>query len=271
MDNKVIVVKPLNKKRWSGFVRFKRCKDTIAPYLSAKGGVETGLTSEDQERLERDMNLPKGTLGRTSQFWKTFKIDMDDKPRYIYTDTPEGELQYLFILNHKRVANSLAERTEWPYAEYVIEDLEQEAKQENIRSRKKIEALTKFNQMSAEDMRNFLKVTGKFYTEQTSNELIERQVREIAEKDYNRFLQIMGDKRMEAKVFIEDLVKIKALRRNGTHIFYGDVPLGHDIETAIAFLEDPLNQPIKLQLRRQLEGSTKSGVEAKTKPTKEDK
>lgn len=266
--DKIVVIKPLKKGRWSGFVRYKRCKDTIAPYLSPKGGVETGLDKETQTRLESEMGLPPGTLGRTSKFWQDYKIDMDDKAKFIYVDTPEGELAYNFILGHKRVANSLSTRTEWPYAEYVIEDVEEEAKQENIKSRRKIEALTRFNKMSNEDMRNLLKVVGKFHGEKTSNELIEKQVREMAENDHNRFLDILDDKRLEMRVFIEDLIRIKALRKNGTNIFYGDVPIGHDMETAIAYLNDPMNQPIKLQLKRQLEGSTKGGID-KNKKEKE--
>lgn len=270
--DKVIVIKPLKKTRWSGFVRYKRCRDTIAPYLSPKGGVETGLDNSTQARLEQTMGLAAGTLGRTSKFWQEYKIDIDDKPKYIYVDTPEGELAYNFILNHKRVANSLADRTAWPYAEYVIEDVEEEAKQENIKSRRKIEALTRFKTMSAEDMRNFLKVIGRYKGESTSNEIVEKQVREIAENDWNRFLDVIDDRRLVMRVFVEDLIRIKALRRNGTNIFYGDTPIGHDMETAIVYLEDPLNQPVKLQLRRQLEGVTKSGVEtSKEKVKKEEK
>lgn len=98
-----IKIKPVERDEWGGMPRYPKCKDSIAPYLSPKGGVETGLTKEDQKRLEDELKLEAGTLGRTSSFWTDYKIFMDDKEKIIYTDTPEGELAYLFIKNHKRV------------------------------------------------------------------------------------------------------------------------------------------------------------------------
>lgn len=261
-NTKIIVIKALRKSRWGGIVRYKRCRDTIAPYLSPRGGVETGLDDETRVRLEKALGVD---LGRTSKFWQDFKIDMDDTSKYIYIDTPEGELQYHFILNHKRVANSMAERTNWPYAEYVIEDVEEEAKQENVKSRRKIKALERFGKLSVTEMRNVLKLSGKYTADLTSSEIVEKLVREMAEKEHDKFMDILEDKNFEMRVFIEDLIKIKALKRNGSHVFYGDTPMGHDIETSIAYLNDPMNQQIKLQLKRQLEGSTKAGIETTQK------
>lgn len=260
---KYIIIKPLKKARWSGISRYTKCRYTIAPYLSPKGGVETGLTEEDQARLETALGMPKGNLGRTSKFWQEYKIDMDDKPKHLYIDTPEGELAHKFILSHKRVANSMTSRYEWPEAEYVIEDVEEEAKVENVRSRRRIEAMKRFDRMSITEMRNYLKVVGKYAAEQTSSEVIEKTTRGEAESDPVKFLEILNDNKFETRLFIEDLLRIKALRRNGTHVFYNETPIGHDMETAIAYLEDPLNQPIYKALANQLEGSTKSGIERK--------
>lgn len=266
--DKIIVLKPLKKQRWGNFTRYKMCKDTIAPYLSKKGGVETGLSPEVQKDLEEKLNLKAGELGRTSPYWVTYKIDMDDREKYIYLDTPEGELAYHFILGHKRVANSMTERFNWPEAEYVIENVEEEAKQENIKSRRKIEALKRFDSMSIDEMRNLLKLTGKYNPTTTSNEIVEKLVREMAENRYVEFLDLLSDRFFEDRVFIEDLIRIKALRRNGSHVMFGDTPIGHDMETAIHYLNDPVNQPIKLQLKRQLDGTTKAGIEASPKKEK---
>lgn len=259
---KSIIIKPIKKARWSGFQRYSKCRDTIAPYLSPKGGVETGLTEDDQNRLETLLGVPKGTLGRTSKFWQDYKIDMDDKEKVLYIDTPEGELAYKFILAHKRVANSLASRYDWPEAEYFIEDVEEEAKQENVRYRRKLDAMKHFDGMSPTDMRNYLKVAGKLSTDATSNEIVEKIVRQEAELDPKKFLDIVKDPNFEMRLFIEELIKIKALRRNSSHVFYNETPIGHDMETAIAYLNDPMNQPIYLALRQQLQGSTKTGIES---------
>ncbi len=259
---KFVIIKPLKKARWSNFQRYQKCRDTIAPYLSPKGGVETGLNDEDCATLGKQLNVD---LSRTSKFWQDYKIDMDDKPKILYIDTPEGMLAYKFILNHKRVANSMLERNEWPHAEYFIEDVEEEAKQENIKGRVKAEAIKRLDKLSRTEMANILKVVGRYTVESTSGELIEKATRKLAEEEPERFISIIDDAKFQMKLFIEDLIRLKALRKNGTHIFYNEVPIGHDMETAIAYLEDPLNQPIYKALRIQLEGSSRSGIEKKVK------
>lgn len=265
---KLVVIKPIKKARWAPMARYMKCRDTIAPYLSPKGGVETGLTKDEEAYFEKALGMPAGSLSRTSKFWQDYKIDMTDQSKLLYTDTPEGELAYKFILSHKRVANSVAERTDWPYAEYVIEDVEEEAKQENAKSRRKIEALKRFDKLSLEEMRMILKVIGRFTPEKTSNQVVEKAVRELAENDHNRFLDILDDKHFTTKALIEDLIRIKALRRNANIIMFGDTPIGHDMESTVIFLEDPMNQAVRLQLERQLQGISKADVE-KREPKKE--
>ena len=85
-------------------------------------------------------------------------------------------------------------------------------------------------------------------------------MRTFAETKYDDFLEIIGDKNFKIKAFIEDLLRIKALRKNGTHYLYGDTPIGHDLETAVIYLEDPVNQSVKLQLKKQLDAYAKAAI-----------
>ena len=73
------------------------------------------------------MGKAEGELDPDSTFWDTFAIKIGKKELVINTDRPEGELQYLFLLGHKRVANSIDKVT--PSTDYVLINKEAEAEQ----------------------------------------------------------------------------------------------------------------------------------------------
>ena len=75
------------------------------------------------------------------------------------------------------------------------------------------------------------------------------------EKDPNKFISLVGDKKLDMKVFLKDLVSSKILRKNRTAFYYGEDCLGHDEESTITYLEDPKHQSLKIQFAEQLEKS----------------
>ena len=51
-----IVLKPIDKPTWAGVSRYARTQRSIGPYLNSSGsGVITGLSKEDQKRLEEEI------------------------------------------------------------------------------------------------------------------------------------------------------------------------------------------------------------------------
>src|SRR3990172_3604314 len=162
MSGKVIL-KPIERKStWSGMSRFPRTQDSIAPYLNKAGsGVVTGLDKKDQERLEEEMKLPKGALLPNGDFWIEYRIVMTDRAIEIDTDSPKGELDLFFLKAHSRVANSVNDMENWPQADYVIYDLEEDAKKENVKTKIIKNAYIKFGKMATSEMKDVLKLMGK--------------------------------------------------------------------------------------------------------------
>lgn len=248
---KKVVLRPLKRKTWSNFTRYPKCYDTIAPGLSMGGGVVTGLDKEDQEYLEKELNLAPGTLGPFSTYWVEYKIKMSEKDRILDLANPRQLLDYLFCLAHKRVANSLGERYNWPKADYVIFDADEEARVKNAERRVKRDAAAALAKMSPDEMRDKLKLFGK-NAYNTSNEIVEDTLSKIAEETPEKFLGVVKDKLAEMKVFVKDLEHYGVLRKKNTAFYYVDDMVGTDLDSTAKFLSDKDNQELLIVLRKKL-------------------
>lgn len=251
-----IILKPLEKKTWAGVVRYKNCKDGIDPYFDSTGSVKTGLTKEDAERLGSILGQD---LSPYSKFWINFRVLMGDKERLFNLDNPEHELAYKFMLSHKRVANSLEELPQFPYADYVLINEENEAKTMNVSFKKEREAAKKFDTLSPNEMRDILKLypSNVYISEGVSNEIIESKLYENMKDDPELFLSLVNDPSRSTKTFVKDLTANRILRKNKTAYYYGEDMLGHDLDSTVGFLDSPANSSLKASLKQALQESKK--------------
>jgi|WetSurMetagenome_2_1015567.scaffolds.fasta_scaffold71574_3 hypothetical protein len=52
-----VILKKKTKDQWAHVVKYSNCFDYIAPYWTRSGNVYTGLTIEDEERLEKKLGF----------------------------------------------------------------------------------------------------------------------------------------------------------------------------------------------------------------------
>lgn len=248
----VVTIKPIKRPTWNGFMRFKNTKDSLSPMHDYTGTIVTGLTKEEQDRL--GVVLQKD-LSPASTFWYEYRVIMIDKDKVLNLENPEHELAYLFLKGDKRVANSQEEydKGEFPYARYVIYDEEKAAVEKNKEFTVKRKATTEFNKLSIDQMIDILKLyPGYINLTSVKPDVVESTLFELLEKDPAKFLNLSGDKKLDMKVFLKNLVNEKILRKNRTAFYYGEDILGHDEESAITFLEDPKHQSLKIEFAEQL-------------------
>ena len=124
-----VVIRHKRRDPWSGVTKYKNCFDYIGPLLTRSGNVHTGLSEEDASRLEIALNFPKGQLAPYSAYWKTFAVKISNNELILDTFRPWDELQYLFLKNHKKVANGLGDSK--PGADYVMINKDSEAQEAN--------------------------------------------------------------------------------------------------------------------------------------------
>jgi hypothetical protein len=263
----VVYVKPIKKYSWlpaghDGEIRYAGTAEHLAIQVDTSSRtLNTGLSPEDEERLEKALLLTKGTLSKyNKEYWGDFRrtIAMKREGIALNLSNPQDEIIYKNLLAHTKVANSESEMYENPEYEYYMSTPELEARIKNTKGKAKRECYKLFNKMSTSEFRDVLKYTGKAVDESASIDLIEQSVNEIIEADPNEFLAIVKDPDFKIKVFIKDCVSIRALIVRGSrYLINGGDSIGTTLTQAIEYLSDPVNNDIYLDLKAKLEASKK--------------
>lgn len=241
-----VIVKLTKINPWTGLIKWSNCFDYVSTYWTRSGSRYTGLTTEKARELEQKMGKAEGELDPSSTFWDTFAIKIGKRELIINTDRPEGELQYLFLLKHKRVANGLDKVT--PATDYVLINKEAEAEQANKINKIKRDAYRALDKMSLEDMRKCLRLFG-IKADAMSNELVEARLTENIERDPAKFIRIwVENPNKEINFIIEEALSKNIIRKNRSAYYFGTDLIGNGLEDVIAYLKDKKNQDLYLSI-----------------------
>lgn len=241
-----VIVKLTKINPWTGLIKWSNCFDYVSTYWTRSGSRYTGLTTEKARELEQKMGKAEGELDPSSTFWDTFAIKIGKRELIINTDRPEGELQYLFLLKHKRVANGLDKVT--PDTDYVLINKEAEAEQANKINKIKRDAYRALDKMSLEDMRKCLRLFG-IKADTMSNELVEAKLTENIERDPAKFIRIwVENPNKEINFIIEEALSKNIIRKNRSAYYFGTDLIGNGLEDVIAYLKDKKNQDLYLSI-----------------------
>jgi hypothetical protein len=243
-----IILRPLTKDAWAGVIKYKNCHEDLAPYFTRSGRIYTGLTTEDEKRLGESL---REELHPNSNFWKTFHVRTSGKDIYLDIDKPEDELKYLFLKNHKRVANGFGDKK--ATANFVLINQEAEAKEANVFARVERRATIEFGKLTPKDMRQCLRIFGH-NAENIDSEIVESKLYDIIKGNPQKFLDMWVDnKTKETEILIKTAVAKNILRKNKTVYKYGTDVIGYTMEDAIIYLDNPVNQDIKIAIVREIE------------------
>jgi len=258
--NDRVTLKPIKKNGWlpedhDGSIRYSKCFERLTVQSQRGTGVlNTGLTDEDERRLEKKMNMSQGTLSRYNKdYWNKFYIDVPKEGKELDLANPKDELTYFVLKAHQRIANSEMERFDSPFAEYVMTSVEQEAKVENKKSKLKRKAYKVFSNMNTTEMRDVLKVIGKRAGDDASVDFIESQLDKIVTEDPQEFLATVEDPTFIMRAFIDDCLSSRVLTKSGTkYVLPGGDVVGYTLEQTIEYLKNPDNQEVYLDLKGKL-------------------
>jgi len=235
-----VVLKPLSRDKWAGVNKYKNCNDWIGTYFTRSGYVYTGLTKEEEDRLGA---LLKKDLHPSSEFWNNFYIRIGNKDVYLDTKDPMDELRYIFLKNHKRVANGYNDNK--PTANYVLVNKETEAVESNKFNQIKRKAIKEFDKLSAVEQRKALRLYGH-RSDNLSAELVEQKLYEIVEKDPQKFLDMwVTNKSKETQYIIQEAIGKNIIRRNKSEYKYGTDTIGHSLDDATSYLDNPEHRDLR--------------------------
>lgn len=246
-----IIVRIIKINPWQNVTKWAGCHDYIAPYFTRSGNIYTGLTPEEARRFEKALGYPEGHLSPVSPYWTTFAIKIGRDDLKLNTDNPADEMKYIFLKNHKRVANGVDQIT--PATDYVLINQDVEAEVANKRSRVKKDALLATTKMTLEEMRKALRVFG-MRPDTMSNELVEAKLNEIVEREPEKFMsRWVNNKDKEITFVIEEAISKNIIRKNRAQYYFGTDLIGNGLDDVIAYLQDKKNQDIKLAIMSEIQ------------------
>ncbi len=264
-------LKPIIRTGWlpkghDGEFQFTGCETWLVPPKNSQTGQRiTGLTEEDERRLELKMRLAPGTLNKyNDDFWSGYKIKIPKEGRILFLENPKDELDILVLKANPKVANSAMEVADSPGASHYLTSVEKEAEVSNVKDRSERVAIKKYGQLSTQDMIDTLRVysllSGKAsakITKSTPVDLIESTLYNKLKEDSEEFMRIVEDPSFKTKVLIDNLVAKKILLRSGSkYLVYGTSDaLGSTLQDTIDYLENPHNQSVLIEMKSKLEAS----------------
>lgn len=245
-----VIVRIIKVNPWTGLTKWPTTFDYVGSYFTRTGSLHTGLTREDAKRLEQELGKEAGELSPNSDFWNTFAVKLGKRDLILDTEKPLDELQYLFLKEHKRVANGLNNIN--PSKDYVLINKDAEAEQTNRITKVKREAYKALDKMSIEDMRKCLRLYG-MKADSMSNELVEAKISEQIENSAPTFMmKWVENPNKEINFVIEEAIAKNIIRKNRTQYFFGTDLIGNGIDDVIAYLNDKKNQDIKLSILQEI-------------------
>lgn len=246
-----IILKHKRKDAWAGVIKYKSCFDYIAPALTRSGNRHTGLSNEEAERLEKELNLGPGTLAPYSNYWKTFIIKVTNKELLLDTSRPWDELQYIFLKNHHKVSNGISDIKAG--TDFVLINKDAEAQESNKINKRKREAIKEFDKMSLDEMRKCLRLYG-YKTDNMSSELLESKLFETVEKDPEKFFtKWVNNSTKNTEFIIQSALAKNIMRKNKNVYYYGTEIIGSSMDDTIAYLDNKSNQELKMSILNELE------------------
>ncbi len=243
-----VTLKHINRYTWSGVKRYKNCIDSLGSYFTRSGRLYTGLTKEDEERLGENLgyNLKPG-----SEFWDTFRIRISGEDTIMDTSDPMDELKYLFLKSHKRVRNGLEDIK--PTANYVLVNKEEEALKSNEHSRVKRKAYKEMDKMSPAEIKKALRVLGQ-NANNVNDEVAEARLNEFVDNAPLKFIEKwVNNKNRNTEFLVKESIAHNVIRRNKNVYKYGSDVIGHSLEEAVEFLDNPEFQEIKTAILNEVE------------------
>lgn len=260
---KTVKLKQFRKEGWlpeghDGEYRFTGTAEVLTVQRHKDTGVYvTGLTEEDEKRLEKSLNKAPGTLSRHNKdFWGKFFIKIPRSGMVLYLDNAEHELMWLVCKAHQFIANSEEDKLYTPFARYVMTSEEEIEKKVNDKFELKSKAFAKYSTMSLQEQIDFLRVYGKNPGAEPRESFIRSQISKVIEDEPKKFLEIMEDKGYKTKVFLKECVAKNIVLEKGTKfVLQGGDVIGYTLDQAIEYLKNPENQEVLIMLKGQLEVS----------------
>ncbi len=263
---KIVTIKPIPRAgKRLGLAdqpeNFQRMPGTSYTWVPSKKGMKylTGLTHE--EAVEYGNRLGQN-LGELSDFWMDLKYTLTEKPLgyKLNLSVPLEYIIYKAMTVSELIAESLQDYRSGkkPYAEWYIENQEAEAEQKSKNADTKIEAYTKFKEISNARKKDISKILGlKPYglsDSAAAGRLFEFIEAKIENAKSFLSVEVKKDEIIAVSALVEDAIHYNILRINKAKDYqYADEPMGSTKDQVVVKLMKPDNQVLRLKISELVE------------------
>jgi hypothetical protein len=274
----IYVVRPVRstylreyQKDHNGAIMFDRAIYSYAAERDPKTGlIVTGLTKQEAEELEIEMNLKPGSLSPynmkepvkgTGDFsWATFFIKIPKEGLVINADSSAKEKLYLKVLQAgSRVAKSTLDMAVNSVKyDLLLVSTEGEAKIAKDKTSLKKKAFGELSKMSINDMMDFLSVFNEGrarVTKDSTPDFIEAEIGKIVDTQPAEFLETLESEYYKTYIFLFKCVAAQLIYKQGPKFVLaagGDL-VGNSVLEAVKNLNSDDYQAIKIGLLAKLE------------------
>jgi hypothetical protein len=266
MEIKVYTIKPHPRVKFSGVSSLPKTRTVYTgAALDADGLYKTGLTQEEEALYEAELGLAKGTLGRTNgTFWGNLELRLNnDKATKFPTSSIMDVIRFRALTERNNVAKNQLEARNNPNTEFVVEDLEAQAKALEIEANLELEAMEKFSETTTAEKKGIFKILNSTKKmpmrgiENLSETIIKAELYKELKSDPKEFIRVVTDKDLTTRILVADLLEKGMLTKKSNYYVYEGESLGSSIDGVIEFFKDPRKQSIKIAAGNDLKNKSK--------------
>lgn len=227
------------------------------------------LTKQEKDFLEEAMGLEANALSvhrKVDNYWSNYKVKLGKEDTILNLNDPEEYIKYKVLLsNVDQIAPSLDEVSLRPKEtyEYVLLHEEEEAKANQKRVNKNIEAYKTFGKLEndRDKLRTIVEIaTSRPQHKTVSLEILTDQVDRLIQADANLFLTIAQDPLLDTKVLLKKGRECGAVKVKNDLFYDSDgKPLcdagNATFSVAAEWLNKPKNQGTKLAIEAKIKAA----------------
>lgn len=255
-----VEVKPVPKKKWHGKTgreSFTQPKVIEVLYSVAKGGYNTGLTPEEEEKYGKLLGVNLSSNFNPTEphpYWGT-KVAAFKLPQNTAIFDKSKPADYVKIANMKAsrfVANSLKdwEDGNYPDATHYISDEEAEV---TIKATK-IQRMNTINgiiaKMSKDQKISMYQILGGMTLKGRTDDFIDVKIDEIKNEKPDEFLEWAkrGSEEVTVRAQVLEAIQKNILTKEGTAVYYGSDIVGIDLDDAVRWFKEGQNAALKVRI-----------------------
>ena len=270
LPNKKVLVRYV--KRQSGYItnpkhvayggKLEGAVDNIPAKMSKTGKFVNVLTDIEQEYLENVLGRDKGSMSvyrSEDNFWDTINVRLTKEGITLDLSDPEDYIKYKILLSYDDLISPSITETAFKLTyryELVSQTDEDELMKKSVDYDRQAYRLLDKIESSKEQLAGLLRVmTGKRVSTESDHDWLVGKVGEELKKNPKRFVEILKDPDYQMKLLIEKaidnhkIVKMRGLYKTADGIELCEAGQVPTLDNAVAFLNDPKNQDIKLMLK----------------------